>query len=105
MILGELFLTDGIIAYIGRHSKRYSNDPAGDWAEFRRNKVLLWSVIACIACIAIPVMMNLPSNMCMTAFVGEEEHWAMTSCPPAPQNITEMAHVGPKWREQWEKYQ
>jgi hypothetical protein len=105
MILGELFLTDGIIAYIGRHSKRYSNDPAGDWAEFRRNKVLLWSVIACIACIAIPVMMNLPSNMCMTAFVGEEEHWAMTSCPPVPQNITEMAHVGPKWREQWEKYQ
>ena len=32
---------------------------------------------------------------CITALHGEEEHWAVTQCPPPPDTCEDMAVVSP----------
>jgi len=106
MLAGELVLTDGLIAYIGRHSTRYKLDPVRDWKDFKASKAIFLGSLACITLnISSQIVSVSANNMCLTSWLGEEEmDWVMTSCPPIPRDIHDMVRVGSFYRNgtKWE---
>ena len=106
MLVGELVVTDGIIAYVSnKFKKRYIVDLAAAWQDLRTNrKKLIWTFVAIVSMMSIPVINTLPGNMCYTSPVDDEANWAVTSCPDVPKNITEMSRVSLEYQAEWEKY-
>ena len=106
MLIGELVVTDGIIAYVSnKFQKRFIVDLAAAWHDLRTNrKRLIWAFVAVISLTTLPVVVNLPTNMCYTSPAADEANWALTSCPDAPKNVTEMTRVSPRYQAEWEKY-
>ncbi|GMI25223.1 hypothetical protein TeGR_g3086 [Tetraparma gracilis] len=109
MLVGELIVTDGIIAYIARHSKRYSNDPAHEWQEFRSKKYLVMGIGLTCAAMGSACILQYPVNFCYTSWLGGkgergELDWVVTSCPEQPKNFTELSAVGESYANAWAKY-
>ena len=105
MLVDELFMTEAIIAYLGRHfNSTYDFDPAADWDKFRKNRAIIFSTVAVLALIPLTLMVTFPTKMCVTACKGAEEDWAMTSCPAYPTNITQMSRVGESFAAEFSKY-
>jgi hypothetical protein len=109
MLVGELIVTDGIIAYIARHSKRYSNDPAHEWQEFRSKKYLVMGIGLTCAAMGSACILQYPVNFCYTSWLGGkgergELDWVVTSCPEQPKNFTELCAVGESYANAWAKY-
>ena len=112
MLIGEVFVTDVIVAYAARNFSRYKGgiDPAKDWEDIKKKKKLvLVGIVVIFSCsfsIAISVF---PFNQCFTSWGGtggeEAEDYALTGCPAAPTNITEMSSVGESYQTLWGKYQ
>ena len=106
MLVGELVVTDGIIAYVSnKFKKRYIVDLAAAWHDLVTNrKKLIWAFVAIVSMVIIPVAINLPTNMCFTSLADNEANFALTSCPAVPKNITEMSRVSLGYQEEWDKY-
>mmetsp|Transcript_1292 Transcript_1292/g.2880 ORF Transcript_1292/g.2880 Transcript_1292/m.2880 type:complete len:257 (-) Transcript_1292:41-811(-) len=106
MLIGELVITDGIIAYVSNKSKkRYVVDLAAAWHDLVTNrKKLLLAFVAIISMASITILIGLPINMCYTSLADDEANFALTSCPDVPRNITEMSRVSLGYQEEWEKY-
>ena len=105
MLVGDLIVTDGTVAYMGRHSKRYNNDPAKEWSEYKKRKALVVGVALIVSLISTATVVMFADQFCYTSMLSTESEWHLTACPAAPQNVTEMARVGETFRDLWEKYQ
>eukprot|EP00518_Triparma_eleuthera_P022263 CAMPEP_0197547560 /NCGR_PEP_ID=MMETSP1320-20131121/1890_1 /TAXON_ID=91990 /ORGANISM="Bolidomonas sp., Strain RCC2347" /LENGTH=322 /DNA_ID=CAMNT_0043107393 /DNA_START=136 /DNA_END=1102 /DNA_ORIENTATION=- len=103
MLIGELVITDGIIAYVSNKSKkRYVVDLAAAWHDLVTNrKKLLLAFVAIISMASITILIGLPINMCYTSLADDEANFALTSCPDVPRNITEMSRVSLGYQEEW----
>jgi hypothetical protein len=104
MLFGELVVTDGIAEWVARTFKsRYLIDPSLEWARMKaRAQGFLLAIIICLTLwttLSIPTYFR--NTGCITAFVGAEESWSVTSCPPKPTNITQMLVVGESYMEEW----
>ena len=106
MLVGELVVTDGIIAYVSnKFKKRYIVDLAVAWHDLVTNrKKLIWAFVAIISMASFTILISLPLNMCFTSLADDESNFALTSCPDVPKNITEMSRVSLGYQEEWEKY-
>ena len=106
MLVGEIAVTDGIIAYMSNKFKeRYIVDLAVAWHDLVTNrKKLIWAFVAMVSMVSIIVILHLPLNMCFTSLADDEANFALTSCPAVPKNITEMSRVSLGYQEEWEKY-
>ena len=68
MLVGELAVTDGFIAYVSnKFKKRYIVDLAAPWKDIWTKRRLLWAFAAIIALCSVPIISNLPTNMCYTS--------------------------------------
>lgn len=105
MIIGELVITDGIIAYASNKSKnRYCVSLAVAWKEMREKRNSLLKVFLILIVLHTwPAVQHVPSNMCYTSPANDESAFALTSCPK-PVNITEMTRVSDQYQEEWERY-
>ena len=106
MLIGELFVTDGIVAYVSnKFEDRYVVDLASAWKDLRTNrKHLLWLLTLLVSLLGYLVIFVIPRNLCYTSNLHDEANWALTSCPDFPKNITEMARVSAEYQLEWEKY-
>ena len=106
MLIGELMVTDGIVAYVSnKFKKRYIVDLAAAWHDHVTNrKALLLAFVAMVSMASVTSVINLPTNMCYTSMAYDEPNVALTSCPSIPKNITEMSRVSLGYREEWDKY-
>mmetsp|Transcript_30093 Transcript_30093/g.59771 ORF Transcript_30093/g.59771 Transcript_30093/m.59771 type:complete len:477 (+) Transcript_30093:633-2063(+) len=106
MLIGELVVTDGIVAYVSnKFKKRYIVDLAAAWHDHVTNrKKLLLAFVAIISMASISTIISLPINMCYTSLADDEANFALTSCPDVPKNITEMSRVSLGYQEVWDKY-
>jgi len=94
MLFGELIVTDSLVAYFARNFSRYVNDPAREWAGFRKRRRLVFGINATISLVSIFVVAAQPAFMCYTIWVGEEDaDWVITTCPSPPKNITELVRA------------
>lgn len=101
MLFGELVLTDGIIAYMARHSARYRNDPALEWAEYKKRKRLMVGISAVVTVLTTAYTTIPIEGFCYTA-TGDDT-WNFATCPAPPQNITELSRVGESFEGIWWK--
>jgi len=91
MLIGELFVTGAVIAYVTRHSKRYLNDPAKEWATLREKKRLLIAIAVIMAVVLSVTSCQVPSRNCFLSVKGEKEiDWVLTMCPAVPENGGDM---------------
>jgi hypothetical protein len=107
MLVGELVITDGLIAYLARHFNRYCNDPADEWGNFKENRSILVGIILVIATVNSSTILQFAGNFCSTSWleVGDDDRdFVLTSCPAAPRNVTEMLRVGETFVELLEKH-
>jgi hypothetical protein len=101
MLFGEVILTDGIVAYMARHSSRYHNDPALEWAEFKKRKRVAIAIAVIAMMLSTAYSTQFLQKLCYTA-TGDDA-WNIATCPPPPQNITEMSRVGESFLPLWWK--
>ena len=106
MLVGEFIFTDGIIAYASnKYKERYIVDLSAAWQDLRTKKnKLIWYLVLIISAVSVPVMGNLPINLCYTSPIDDMDNFALTSCPEIPRNITEMSRVSEQYQALWEKY-
>ena len=104
MLFGELVVSDGIVAWLARtFKKRYVIDPSLEWSRMKTRAQGFLSVAVVFLSVSSCTMMPLFfwNQGCITAYMGEEEEWSITSCPAVPTNITQMLKVGESWRDEW----
>ncbi|GMI24046.1 hypothetical protein TeGR_g12076 [Tetraparma gracilis] len=101
MLFGEVILTDGIVAYMARHSSRYNNDPALEWAEFKKRKRVAIAIAVIATMLSTAYSTTSLDPFCYTA--TSDDSWNFATCPPPPQNITEMSKVGESFLPLWWK--
>ena len=97
MLFGELVVTDSLIGWMARRfTSRYVIDPTIEWQRMKKRGTGFLKIAVFVVAIYFPAWCALTIwiNGCVTAHVGNEEEWAVTSCPAAPSNITEMSRVG-----------
>ena len=97
MLLGELVVTDGLIGWMARRfTSRYVINPTIEWQRMKQRATGFLKIAVFNLSVWFPAWCALTIwvNGCVTAHVGNEEEWAVTSCPAAPSNITEMSRVG-----------
>ena len=90
-------VTDGLIGWMARtFSSRYVIDPTMEWQRMktRGTGFLKRAVIGLSMYFLGWLTILIWINGCVTAHIGNEEDWAITSCPAVPLNITEMSRVG-----------
>ena len=106
MVIGELVVTDGIVAYVSNKFKtRFFVDLAAAWRDLRsKRKGLLWVIVALMSLSSSSTIANLPTNMCYTSPMEHEANWALTSCPMPKTNVTDMQRVSLLYQEEWDKY-
>ncbi|GMH54305.1 hypothetical protein TrST_g10519 [Triparma strigata] len=112
MFIGEFLFTDSILAYISHHFKRYTNDVAKEWIYISKKKRTMTVACLCLSFQVVLLCTTIRSlNYCFTGWMGgvggghrDEHDCALTPCPVAPKNITEMRIVGVQWRAVFNKY-
>ena len=105
MLVGELIVTDGMIAYVSnRFKQRYVVDLTLAWKSFRERKSLVWLLVLMMSVSCTYAILAAPKGFCITSPFDDEENWARTACPRIPGNITEMTRVSPQYYEEWAKY-
>ncbi|GMI07696.1 hypothetical protein TrVE_jg4977 [Triparma verrucosa] len=103
MLFGELIVTDGAIAYASnKFQGRYVVNIASAWTELIADRAnLIWYLVGLSSLITVWVTLNLPTNMCFTSPISDEENWAITSCPQWPVDIGQMARVSASYQNLW----
>jgi hypothetical protein len=86
---------------MARHNKRYHNDPALEWSEFKKRSRLAFGIAFVVSVLSASYCSIMLEGFCYTA-TGEDE-WNLAICPTKPGNITEMARVGESFRPLWWK--
>mmetsp|Transcript_30094 Transcript_30094/g.59774 ORF Transcript_30094/g.59774 Transcript_30094/m.59774 type:complete len:385 (+) Transcript_30094:633-1787(+) len=83
MLVGELVVTDGIIAYMSNKFKeRYIVDLAAAWHDLVTNrKKLIWAFVAIVSMVSTSVILNVPVNMCFTSLADDESNFALDLMP------------------------
>jgi len=104
MIFGELVVTDGIVEWLARtFRKRYVIAPSLEWSRMKSRAegflVVAVFTLSVSSCATMPLYFR--NQGCITAFMGEEEEWSVTSCPAVPTKITQMLKVGESWQDEW----
>lgn len=97
MLFGELVVTDSLIGWMARRfTSRYVIDPTIEWQRMKKRGTGFLKIAVFVVAIYFPswCATTIWINGCVTAPVGNEEEWAVTSCPAVPLNITEMSRVG-----------
>ena len=102
MIFGELVVTDGIVEWLARtFRKRYVIAPSLEWSRMKSRAegflVVAVFALSVSSCATMPLYFR--NQGCITAFMGEEEEWSVTSCPAVPTKITQMLKVGESWQD------
>ncbi|GMH56498.1 hypothetical protein TrST_g9031 [Triparma strigata] len=121
MLIGECFVTDGIIAILSHHlTSRFKVDLPATWTHMKKcKKKMLVAIVATISLNSFVCLAPVGTTLCFThrvTLVEEEsggtgrwpdsdyDDFVMTSCPPPPNNVTEYAWVGAQFYEEWKKF-
>jgi hypothetical protein len=102
MLFGELVVTDGVVGWLAKtFKKRYVIDPAMEWQRMKTRSTGFLAATALVMSIGFcQILPYLKNSGCITAHAGAEEDWSKTSCPPVPEDITDMLRVGDSYREE-----
>ena len=105
MLFGELVLSDSVVAYISyKFSSRYITSIAHEWEGFRETqRPAIKGLIAIIALISSFVIMFIPTSLCLSSLMPNEEEWALTQCLPlwGVRNITNLLSVDDMYLTEW----
>ena len=103
MLFGEIIVTDGAIAYASnKFQGRYVVNLASAWTELTEDGAnIIWFLVALVSLMSAFVILNLPTNMCFTSLVLDEENWTLTACPGVPMDIGEMTRVSASYQPAW----
>jgi len=105
MLLGELIITDCLIAYMSHKFERYCLDLAVAWKETQiQRSSLLWALVGIFSCLGYTTIQTFPMAFCWTSPANDELDFVLTSCPPLPSDITEMTRVSQEYQEEWERH-
>jgi len=108
MLIGEVVVTDGIIAFLSNKLKsRFRVDLAAAWAHMKaEKKVLLLAITATVGFTSLTALAPVGTTLCFTSRAETEADWVMTGCPESGRrDIAIFARVGEKWQELWLEFQ
>lgn len=100
MLVGEVVVSDGLVQLMARMlKKRYVIDPGQEWNNIKTRGRSFLVIMGCIATAqTIHLMMGqvMGCTGCITAIEEEHwAHWAVTQCPPPPEDCEEMFRISP----------
>jgi hypothetical protein len=105
MVIGEFVVTDGLVGHFARTMvNRYKIDPANEWGRMKKSEsgpAFIRSILFCVSVVLLASVYLAGGEGCMTAQLGEEAKWALTSCPQVPEDILEFSRVGRDFEEEW----
>jgi len=70
MLVGDLIVTDGTIAYMGWPSNMYNNDPAKEWSVYKKRKVLVVGVALIVSTGSAAAVATYASQFCYTSLMS-----------------------------------
>lgn len=91
MLVGELFVTDGLVTYMSTFSRYKSIDVAMKW-KHRKNAFL--PAYGLLLVLPISILNVAVRSFCLTAPLEDEMHPVITTCPLPPSSVHDMSRVG-----------